>query len=106
MRYIFFLFFLSSSLIAQEVLTPLKSNPREKKSDFLKNKSSLSLPFFDDFSSLNISSNLWIGNSTFINNNYPMNMIWHNNVFINFYIISYIILYFFIRDINFQFFVI
>ena len=54
MRYIFFLIFLSSSLIAQEVLSPLKSNPREKKSDFLKNKASLSLPFFDDFSSLNI----------------------------------------------------
>lgn len=73
MRYIFFLLFLSSSLFAQEVLSPLKSNPREIKSDFLKNKASISLPFFDDFSSLDISSNLWIGNSTLINNNYPIN---------------------------------
>ena len=73
MRYILFLFFLSSSLIAQEVLSPLKSNPRENKAVFLKNKASLSLPFFDDFSSLSISSNLWIGNSTLINNNYPIN---------------------------------
>ena len=73
MRYIFFLLFLSSSLFAQEVLSPLKSNPREIKSDFLKNKASISLPFFDDFSSLDISTNLWIGNSTLINNNYPIN---------------------------------
>ena len=72
-RYIFFLLFLSSSLFAQEVLSPLKSNPREIKSDFLKNKASISLPFFDDFSSLDISTNLWIGNSTLINNNYPIN---------------------------------
>ena len=73
MRYIFFLLFLSSSLFAQEVLSPLKSNPREIKFDFLKNKASISLPFFDDFSSLDISTNLWIGNSTLINNNYPIN---------------------------------
>ena len=73
MRYILLFLFLSSSLVAQEVLSPLKSNPREIKSDFLKNKASISLPFFDDFSSLDISSNLWIGNSTLINNNYPIN---------------------------------
>jgi len=73
MRYILLFLFLSNSLVAQEVLSILKSNPRENKSVFLKNKSSLSLPFFDDFSSPNISSNLWIGNSTLINNNYPIN---------------------------------
>ena len=75
MRYILLFLFLSNSLVAQEVLSILKSNPRENKSVFLKNKSSLSLPFFDDFSSPNISSNLWIGNSTLINNNYPINKI-------------------------------
>ena len=34
---------------------------------------SLNLPFFDDFSSNQLSQSLWIGNSVFVNNNYPIN---------------------------------
>ena len=73
MKYFLILIFICSTAFAQEYTTPLLSNPRNDKNLFLKNKSSVLLPFFDDFSSFNRSSTNWIGKSTYINSNYPLN---------------------------------
>ena len=73
MKYIFLFLFISNSILAQEVLTPLISSPRSIEHNVSYNKSSINLPFFDDFSSNHLSPTLWIGNSTFVNNNYPIN---------------------------------
>ncbi len=73
MKYSFILIFIWSTAFSQEYTKPLLSSPRNYNNLFVKNKSSISLPFFDDFSSINNSSNNWIGNSTHINANYPVN---------------------------------
>ena len=73
MRYVFLFLLIANSIFAQEVLTPLLSVPRAVENNSSINKSSLNLPFFDDFSSNQLSPSLWIGNSTFVNNNYPIN---------------------------------
>ena len=70
--FLFFIFF-SSSLFAQEILSPLLSNPRVNNCQISKNKNSLTLPFFDDFSSNELNANKWIGNSVLVNSNYPVN---------------------------------
>ena len=70
--FLFFIFF-SSSLFAQEILSPLLSNPRVNNCQISKNKNSLMLPFFDDFSSNELNTNKWIGNSVLVNSNYPVN---------------------------------
>jgi len=75
MRYLLILLFLSSTLYSQEILSPLYSNPNSLVFSSTKNTNALIIPFFDDFSySSNIlNSNLWIGNSTLVNRNYPVN---------------------------------
>lgn len=73
MKYFVILIFICSNLFAQEVESPLSSVTRTNLHDFKKIKNSLSLPFFDDFSSIQKSSTNWIGKSTLINNNYPIN---------------------------------
>ena len=73
MKYIFFFILISSTVLAQEVLSPLLSNPRSLEQNMSVSKSSLSIPFFDDFSTNQLNVNKWIGNSTLINNNYPVN---------------------------------
>ena len=73
MRYFLFFVFFSSSLFAQEILSPLLSNPRINNCQISKNKNSLILPFFDDFSSKELNSNKWLGNSVLVNYNYPVN---------------------------------
>ena len=73
MRYVFLFLLIANSIFAQEVLTPLLSVPRALENNSSINKSSLNLPFFDDFSSNQLSPSLWIGNSALVNNNYPIN---------------------------------
>ncbi|MDG2139748.1 MAG: T9SS type A sorting domain-containing protein [Flavobacteriales bacterium] len=73
MRYFLFFIFFSSSLFAQEILSPLLSSPRINNYQISKNKNSLILPFFDDFSSNELNANKWIGNSVLVNCNYPVN---------------------------------
>ena len=73
MKYFVILIFICSNLFAQEVESPLSSASRTNLHNFKKIKNSLSLPFFDDFSSIQKSSTNWIGKSTLINNNYPIN---------------------------------
>jgi hypothetical protein len=73
MRYVFLFLLIANSIFAQEVLTPLLSVPRVVENNSSINKSSLNLPFFDDFSSNHLSPSLWIGNSAFVNNTYPIN---------------------------------
>ena len=72
MYFLFLMFFSLSNVNAQEVISPLLSSPREDMY-ISKNQNLLTLPFFDDFSSVQLSSNNWIGKSTFINKNYPVN---------------------------------
>ena len=71
-RFLFLMFFILSNVNAQEVISPLLSSPRAGLYTS-KNQNLLTLPFFDDFSSVQLSSNYWIGKSTFINKNYPVN---------------------------------
>lgn len=75
MRYFITFLLFSSSLFAQEVLSPLLSNPNNDNFSSSKNKNSLVVPFFDDFSSSSniLNNSLWIGNSSLVNNNYPVN---------------------------------
>ena len=75
MRYFITFLLFSSSLFAQEVLSPLLSNPNNNNFSSSKNKNSLVVPFFDDFSSSSniLNNSLWIGNSSLVNNNYPVN---------------------------------
>ena len=69
----------SALLHAQEVLSNLASNPMLKSKKFIpnKNKSALTLPFFDDFfySSPVADTYLWQKSSVFINRTYPINPI-------------------------------
>ena len=51
MRYVFLFLIIANSIFAQEVLTPLLYVPRAVENNSSINKSSLNLPFFDDFSS-------------------------------------------------------
>ena len=75
MRFFLILFLLSSTLYSQEVLSPLNSNPNSYNYISSKNTSALLIPFFDDFSyqSNILDNNLWLGNSTLVNRNYPIN---------------------------------
>tara|TARA_B100000767_G_C19769347_1_gene539152 strand:- start:614 stop:2410 length:1797 start_codon:yes stop_codon:yes gene_type:complete len=79
MRIIIIIFFLfvSQILNGQEVLSSLISNPflNVKKQILVKNKNSLLLPFFDDFSynSSVVNIDLWENSSVFVNRSYPIN---------------------------------
>ena len=81
MRVILLIFILchSTLLHGQEVLSNLVSNPILKSKKFIpnKNKSVLTLPFFDDFSynSPVADADLWQQSSIFINWTYPINPI-------------------------------
>ena len=70
---------LSFGVKSQEVISPLISNSKLQKNtrNFSENKSSLSIPFIDDFSNNSSypDSNLWQDNSVFINRNYGINPI-------------------------------
>jgi len=69
--------FSSPILNGQEVLSALVSNPvlNGKKLLFNKNKSAITLPFFDDFSYNSAVANidLWKQSSVFVNSTYPIN---------------------------------
>ena len=69
--------FCSPILNGQEVLSPLAGNPvlNDKKIFINKNKSAITLPFFDDFSynSSVASVDLWQQSSVFVNRTYPIN---------------------------------
>ncbi len=71
--------FLSFGVKSQEVISPLISNSDLQKNtrSIYDNKSSLSIPFIDDFSNNSSypDSNLWKDNSVFINRNYGVNPI-------------------------------
>ena len=71
--------FLSFGVKSQEVISPLVSNSDLQKNtiSIYENKSSLSIPFIDDFSNNSSypDSNLWKDNSVFINRNYGVNPI-------------------------------
>ena len=80
MKKLFLLFLvLSFGVKSQEVISPLISNSKLQKNtrSISENKSSLSIPFIDDFSNnaFNPDSNLWQDNSVFINRNYGINPI-------------------------------
>ena len=68
---------ISNTVFAQEVLSNLNSNPFLVKKEFTvkQNKSALTLPFIDDFSSSSTQpdNNLWNSSSVFINRSYPIN---------------------------------
>jgi len=70
-------FLISFSLVSQEVITDLAHNPYLKKFKFThkNSKSSLSLPFIDDFSydSNIVSSDLWQYSTVYVNRTYPIN---------------------------------
>tara|TARA_B110000902_G_scaffold265312_1_gene349237 strand:+ start:72 stop:1898 length:1827 start_codon:yes stop_codon:yes gene_type:complete len=71
--------FYSVSLSSQEMVSDLITNSQLHHVKVKKhnNKSVLSLPFIDDFSSINMypDSNLWVDNYVFINRNYGINPI-------------------------------
>ena len=75
--FILCLFFVTTLLRAQEVVSNLISNPFLLNSEFISssNKSIVGLPFIDDFSydSPIVSADLWEKSSVFINRNYPIN---------------------------------
>ena len=80
MKKLIFLFFvLSLGAKSQEVISPLISNSNLQKNirSISENKSSISIPFIDDFSNNSFypDSNLWQDNSVFINRNYGINPI-------------------------------
>jgi hypothetical protein len=81
MRVILLIVVLCCSILlrGQEVLSHLVSNPIFKSEQFIpnKNKSALTLPFFDDFSysSPLADAYLWQQSSVFINQTYPINPI-------------------------------
>ena len=81
MRFLVLIVFLFCSPIlnGQEVLSDLVSNPvlNSKKLLVNKNKSAITLPFFDDFSYNSYVANidLWQQSSVFINRTYPINPI-------------------------------
>jgi len=78
-KLILFFLLLSSLVKSQEVISPLISNSELQKNTryIYDNKSSLSIPFIDDFSNNSSypDSNLWQDNSVFINRNYGVNPI-------------------------------
>lgn len=72
-----YVFLISFSLVSQEVITDLAHNPYLKNFKFShkNSKSSLSLPFIDDFSydSNIVSSDLWEYSTVYVNRTYPIN---------------------------------
>ena len=72
-----YVFLISFSLFSQEVITDLAHNPYLKNFKFThkNSKSSLSLPFIDDFSydSNIVSSDLWQYSTVYVNRTYPIN---------------------------------
>ena len=72
-----YVFLISFSLVSQEVITDLAHNPYLKNFKFThkNSKSSLSLPFIDDFSydSNIVSSDLWQYSTVYVNRTYPIN---------------------------------
>ena len=72
-----YVFLISFSLVSQEVITDLAHNPYLKNFKFThkNSKSSLSLPFIDDFSydSNIVSSDLWEYSTVYVNRTYPIN---------------------------------
>lgn len=72
-----YVFLISFSLVSQEVITDLAHNPYLKNFKFTRknSKSSLSLPFIDDFSydSNIVSSDLWQYSTVYVNRTYPIN---------------------------------
>ena len=72
-----YVFLISFSLVSQEVITDLAHNPYLKNFKFShkNSKSSLSLPFIDDFSydSNIVSSDLWQYSTVYVNRTYPIN---------------------------------
>jgi len=81
MKIIFLIVILCYSILlhGQEMLSNLVSNPILKSEKFIpnKNKSALTLPFFDDFfyNSPVADADLWQQSSVFINRTYPVNPI-------------------------------
>ena len=77
MRKIIYVIFCPIFLFSQEVVSDLISNPIifDFKNNSKNNKSTLVLPFVDDFSynSSNVDNNLWEKSSVFVNRNYPIN---------------------------------
>ena len=71
--------FFSPILSGQEVLSSLVSNPvlNVKKPFLNKSKSTITLPFLDDFSynTLDVNPNFWEQSSVFVNRSYPINPI-------------------------------
>jgi len=72
-----YVFLISFSLVSQEVITDLAHNPYLNNFKFTYNnsKSSLSLPFIDDFSydSYIVSTDLWQYSTVYVNRTYPIN---------------------------------
>ena len=75
--FILYFIFIGSLLSAQEVVSVLISNPilllEESRSNTI--ESSLSLPFFDDFSydSPLVDDDFWHNSSVYVNRDYPLN---------------------------------
>ena len=71
--------FITPALNGQEVLSSLLNNPVLKGEKILinKNKTTISLPFFDDFSynTSIVNADLWQKSSVFVNRTYPINPI-------------------------------
>ena len=70
------IFLISFSLTSQEIVTNLFHNPLLNNFKFHNNnKSSLSLPFVDDFSynSHTVNFDLWEHSTVFVNRTYPIN---------------------------------
>ena len=77
-RYFILFFILMTTILkSQEVVSNLTSNPLLLKNEFASspNKSSLTLPFFDDFSYATsiVDPLLWQQSSIFVNRTYPIN---------------------------------
>ena len=76
-KLLFIVCLLSSSIIAQEVISELSSNPILINENWESNtsKSVLDLPFVDDFSydSPVVNNDLWEQSSVFVNRTYPIN---------------------------------
>ena len=70
-------FFLFNSLFGQEVLTDLNNsfNGLQEENYFMKSKSSLGLPFIDDFSAISsqVDNTIWDNSSVLINRTYGIN---------------------------------
>lgn len=76
-RLLFIICFFSTRFIGQEVISEVSSNPElfNKKSISQDSKTTISLPFMDDFSYnySTVISDLWEESSVFVNRTYPIN---------------------------------